>query len=101
MKTMKKLIVICNIINAKKQAFIFYLSKKTNIQKNYPSLNFCQQTITVPTTNLLLTPLLVAPAFQLLSYEVAKLRGLDIDKPRNLAKSVTVEQKNPLLKVDF
>ena len=63
----------------------------TNIQKNYPSLNFCQQTITVPTTNLLLTPLLVAPAFQLLSYEVAKLRGLDIDKPRNLAKSVTVE----------
>jgi glucosamine--fructose-6-phosphate aminotransferase (isomerizing) len=28
---------------------------------------------------------------QLLAYHVAKLRGLDIDQPRNLAKSVTVE----------
>ena len=30
-------------------------------------------------------------AVQLLAYEVARLRGCDIDKPRNLAKSVTVE----------
>ena len=35
--------------------------------------------------------LLVVPVLQLIAYEVAKLRGCDIDKPRNLAKSVTVE----------
>lgn len=38
-----------------------------------------------------LSPLLVNVVLQLLSYEVAKLKGTDIDKPRNLAKSVTVE----------
>ena len=35
--------------------------------------------------------LLVVPVLQLIAYEVANLRGCDIDKPRNLAKSVTVE----------
>ena len=38
-----------------------------------------------------LTPFLIAPVLQMLSYEIALLRGTDIDKPRNLAKSVTVE----------
>jgi glucosamine--fructose-6-phosphate aminotransferase (isomerizing) len=38
-----------------------------------------------------LQPLLVNVVLQLLSYYVAKLKGTDIDKPRNLAKSVTVE----------
>lgn len=36
-------------------------------------------------------PLLIVPCLQLIAYEVAKLRGCDIDKPKNLAKSVTVE----------
>ena len=36
-------------------------------------------------------PILVVPPLQLVGYYVADLRGLDIDKPRNLAKSVTVE----------
>ena len=35
--------------------------------------------------------LLVVPTLQLIAYEVAKMRGCDIDKPKNLAKSVTVE----------
>ena len=34
---------------------------------------------------------LIVPVLQLIAYEVAKLRGCDIDKPKNLAKSVTVE----------
>ncbi len=38
-----------------------------------------------------LLPLLLAPVVQLLSYKLALLKGTDIDKPRNLAKSVTVE----------
>ena len=38
-----------------------------------------------------LSPALHVVAFQLLAYHVACLRGTDVDKPRNLAKSVTVE----------
>jgi glucosamine--fructose-6-phosphate aminotransferase (isomerizing) len=38
-----------------------------------------------------LTPLLAVVPLQLLAYDIAKLRGCDIDKPKNLAKSVTVE----------
>ena len=35
--------------------------------------------------------MLVVACLQLIAYEVARLRGCDIDKPKNLAKSVTVE----------
>ena len=45
----------------------------------------------VPLVNELLVPVLVTVPLQLLAYEVARLRGSDIDQPRNLAKSVTVE----------
>lgn len=47
--------------------------------------------IVVPTTSALIQSLLVVPTLQLLAYYIAKLRDCDIDKPRNLAKSVTVE----------
>lgn len=47
--------------------------------------------IVVPTTSMFTQSMLVVPALQLLSYYVALKRGCDIDKPRNLAKSVTVE----------
>ncbi|MBI4729719.1 MAG: glutamine--fructose-6-phosphate transaminase (isomerizing) [Acidobacteria bacterium] len=47
--------------------------------------------IFVPRTNELLAPEVVSIPLQLLAYEVAKTRGLDVDRPRNLAKSVTVE----------
>jgi len=45
----------------------------------------------VPRTPELLAPVIVTPPLQLLAYHVAKLRGCDVDQPRNLAKSVTVE----------
>jgi glutamine---fructose-6-phosphate transaminase (isomerizing) len=45
----------------------------------------------VPAAPGILTPLVCAVPLQLLSYHVAKARGLNVDKPRNLAKSVTVE----------
>ena len=48
-------------------------------------------TIMVPTTNHLLMPLLMSIPLQLLAYHIAVLRGADVDQPRNLAKSVTVE----------
>ena len=45
----------------------------------------------VPKAHQLFTPELVAVPLQMLAYEVAVLRGTDVDQPRNLAKSVTVE----------
>lgn len=48
-------------------------------------------TVTVPKVPELLTPLVYAVIMQLLAYHVAALKGTDIDQPRNLAKSVTVE----------
>jgi len=45
----------------------------------------------VPTTNAFITPLLYAIPVQLLAYYAALAKGTDVDQPRNLAKSVTVE----------
>jgi glutamine---fructose-6-phosphate transaminase (isomerizing) len=47
--------------------------------------------IYVPQTAECLTPLLAVVPLQLLAYHIAVMRGCDVDKPRNLAKSVTVE----------
>ena len=55
-----------------------------------PTHNF-DTIITVPDTNCLLSPILAIIPLQLLSYYISKEKGLDVDKPRNLAKSVTVE----------
>ena len=46
--------------------------------------------IRVPSLDCLLSPILLTIPIQLLAYHVALLKGCDIDKPRNLAKSVTV-----------
>ncbi len=53
--------------------------------------NFSDYKILVDDYNELLNPLMAIVPMQLLAYNVAKLKDLDIDKPRNLAKSVTVE----------
>ena len=47
--------------------------------------------LNIPSTNPLISPALSVIPLQLLSYYIAKNKGLDVDKPRNLAKSVTVE----------
>ncbi|MCJ7497602.1 MAG: SIS domain-containing protein, partial [candidate division Zixibacteria bacterium] len=49
------------------------------------------QVLYIPQTLEQLTPLLAIIPLQLLAYHMAVLRGCDIDQPRNLAKSVTVE----------
>jgi glucosamine--fructose-6-phosphate aminotransferase (isomerizing) len=49
------------------------------------------QVIEVPPTTTLLSPFVATIPLQILAAEIARARGLDIDKPRNLAKSVTVE----------
>ena len=50
-----------------------------------------QHVVNVPSVNAILAPIVYSVPVQLLSYHVAVLRGTDVDQPRNLAKSVTVE----------
>ncbi|MGP0053545.1 MAG: glutamine--fructose-6-phosphate transaminase (isomerizing) [Solirubrobacteraceae bacterium] len=49
------------------------------------------EVIRVPRTDWMLAPLLAVIPLQLLAYDIARLRGLNVDQPRNLAKTVTVE----------
>jgi glucosamine--fructose-6-phosphate aminotransferase (isomerizing) len=51
----------------------------------------CMATITMPKVHPLIAPMIYAVPVQLLAYHVAVAKGTDVDQPRNLAKSVTVE----------
>ena len=62
----------------------------TNESNNIISENV-RFTLEIPKTDDYLTPFLMTIPLQLLAYHVASLKNCDIDKPRNLAKSVTVE----------
>ena len=50
-----------------------------------------RRSLRVPRTDWMLQPLLAVIPLQLLAYRIARLRGLNVDQPRNLAKTVTVE----------
>jgi glucosamine--fructose-6-phosphate aminotransferase (isomerizing) len=50
-----------------------------------------KDTLFIPETHPLLTPILLTVPLQLLAYYISVLKGTDVDQPRNLAKSVTVE----------
>lgn len=53
--------------------------------------SLCEHVITVPVVHRSITPILGTIPLQLLAYHMSDLKGLDVDQPRNLAKSVTVE----------
>ena len=53
--------------------------------------NLAEFVIQIPATDEPFTPILSVIPLQLLAYHIAVLRGCDVDQPRNLAKSVTVE----------
>ena len=50
-----------------------------------------ESVVRIPRTDWMLQPLLAVIPLQLLAYRIARLRGLNVDQPRNLAKTVTVE----------
>jgi len=54
-------------------------------------LKYTKDVIFVPDTEELLSPIINVVPLQLLAYHIAVNRGSDVDQPRNLAKSVTVE----------
>jgi glucosamine--fructose-6-phosphate aminotransferase (isomerizing) len=55
------------------------------------ALKLADERVEVPASSEWLAPLLNVIPLQLVAYHMAALKGCDIDKPRNLAKSVTVE----------
>ncbi len=61
------------------------------IGSDEPSFRLAEEGVRVPDSSEWLSPILNVVPLQLLAYHIADLRGCDIDKPRNLAKSVTVE----------
>jgi glucosamine--fructose-6-phosphate aminotransferase (isomerizing) len=60
-------------------------------QGNTKIKNLVDDVLFIPRTLEMLSPILSTIPLQLLAYHIAALRGCDVDKPRNLAKSVTVE----------
>ena len=77
---------ISNIKEVKARGANTIIITNKNIQGD-----FYDEKITIPKTDELFQQLLTIIPLQLIAYEVAKLNNCDIDKPRNLAKSVTVE----------
>ncbi len=67
---------------------VIFLSDKQGIQKLG---DMATATVELPTLDPFVLPILYAIPVQLLAYHVAVIKGTDIDQPRNLAKSVTVE----------
>jgi glucosamine--fructose-6-phosphate aminotransferase (isomerizing) len=80
--------VVSNIqeVKSRRGKIISIVSEGDELVKNMS--DFC---IEIPKTEELLSPLVASVPLQLLAYHVALLRGCDVDKPRNLAKSVSVE----------
>ena len=64
---------------------------KTFIVTNQELNHSFDEIVHIPTTNPIIAPILSIIPLQLLAYYISKEKGLDVDKPRNLAKSVTVE----------
>ena len=80
--------MISNIqeINARKGKIVIIATQDNKEVKNYS-----KEVIYIPKTQELFSPLLVVLPLQIFAYYVAVKRGCDVDQPRNLAKSVTVE----------
>jgi glucosamine--fructose-6-phosphate aminotransferase (isomerizing) len=80
--------IISNIqeVKARKGRVIAVVSKGDEVIKN-----LAEFVIEIPETEEPLTPLLSVVPLQLLAYHIAVMRGCNVDQPRNLAKSVTVE----------
>jgi glucosamine--fructose-6-phosphate aminotransferase (isomerizing) len=81
-----KIVSNIQVVKSRKGKIISIVSEGDEIVKKMS--DFC---IEIPKTEELLSPLVASVPLQLLAYHAAVLRGCDVDKPRNLAKSVSVE----------
>ncbi len=85
-KTYEKIVSNIQEMKARKGKIIAIVSEGDNTLREYA--DYC---LTVPQTNHMLEPLLTVIPLQLLAYYIATEKGCNVDQPRNLAKSVTVE----------
>ena len=85
-KTYEKVITNIEQVRARNGQVIAVVNKGDDIIHRH-----VDHVIEVPSTDPLLSPILTVVPLQLLAYHIAVLRGCDVDQPRNLAKSVTVE----------
>ena len=79
--------LVSNLEEVKARGGTLYVFSDPKVSMDIPS----GKLISVPKCDFLLTPIIYTIPLQILAYETALLRGTDIDQPRNLAKSVTVE----------
>lgn len=77
-----------NIKEVKARGAVVVVVCKSNLQE---ACQECEEQILLPEVEPLLTPILSVVPLQIFAYYMAVFRGADVDKPRNLAKSVTVE----------
>jgi glucosamine--fructose-6-phosphate aminotransferase (isomerizing) len=80
--------IIANIAEVKARGGRVIVVKGNEESEHLEDVDYA---ITIPETNQYLTPILMVIPLQLLAYHIGVLRGCDVDQPRNLAKSVTVE----------
>ena len=73
-------------INARRGPIIAIVTEGAELPRG-----LAQEIITIPECHEAILPIVASIPVQLLSYYIAVARGCDVDKPRNLAKSVTVE----------
>ncbi len=74
-------------VKARGAKTIFVMSKNLSVEAEIADSVICIPNI----TDDIFAPLIAVPALQLLAYHMAVIKGCDVDRPRNLAKSVTVE----------
>ena len=79
--------LVSNLEEVKARGGTLYIFSDTSVKMDLNSGRF----INMPECDFLLKPILYTIPLQILAYEVSLLRGTEIDQPRNLAKSVTVE----------
>ena len=85
-KSYEKIVTNIQEVKARKGIVIAIVDEGDEIIKN-----MADYVLEVPATNFALAPLTTVIPLQLLSYYIAVMRGCNVDQPRNLAKSVTVE----------
>ena len=79
--------LVSNLEEVKARGGMLYVFSDSSVTMDTSSGSF----INMPECDFLLKPILYTIPLQILAYEVSILRGTEIDQPRNLAKSVTVE----------
>ena len=84
--TYEKVITNIQEVKARKGKIIAIVTEGDTVVRE-----LADHVIEIPATEELLTPLVATIPLQLLSYHIAVMRGCNVDQPRNLAKSVTVE----------